>query len=333
MRVLAVTSMHPTPSFPLRGMIIRRHADAIRALGHQVDFVELGSEGGPLRYSAARSEVAATMECLRPNVIHAHFGYSGLAVPETPVPLVTSFYGDDLNGTATPSGGVTFKSRVGVALSQYVAWRSTRCITVSAALRERLWSWRLREKTTVIRDAVDPGLFRPVPRAAARARLALPPDAVLVLFPHAVDVATKRVWLAEAAVECLRERHPTAELWIVNGRPADDMPLYYGAADVVIVTSLLEGGPSCVKEALACGVPVVSVWVGDTDLFAEAPRAMIRAEATPEGLAAGLATALERSRGERTSHLPGHLRIDVAARAIVDVYENAVSVSGPQASR
>jgi glycosyltransferase involved in cell wall biosynthesis len=49
----------------------------------------------------------------------------------------------------------------------------------------------------------------------------------------------------------------------LQGVPHEDVPIWLNASDVVLLTSLHEGSPNVIKEALACNVPVVSVDVGD----------------------------------------------------------------------
>lgn len=315
--------MHPSVAFPLRGLVVPRLATALRKLVQRVEILELGV-GSPGRYISSRRRVAEAIRVIGPDVIHVHFGYSGLAVPRTSVPIVTTFNGDDLTGTPGVSGRITLKSRLGILASQYVAARSNHCIAVSQTLRERLWTKRVRSRTSVIRDAVDPELFRPLPREEARRRFGVPRDAVLVIFPHSSWEPRKRVWLAQEAVSVLKDSIPTAELWVVNGRPADEMPWYYAAADAMIVTSMFEGGPTATKEALACGIPVVSVAVGDTQLFSETPDGILCADAQPSALAAALREMLGRASGERKSFLPSALSLPETARAIVQIYQDAV---------
>ena len=175
-----------------------------------------------------------------------------------------------------------------------------------------------------MRDAVDPALFRPLPRLQARERLGVPRDAILIIFPHDTTQPTKRLWLAEAAVAELQCTVPAAKLWVVNGKPPDEMPWYYAAADAMIVTSLREGGPSSVKEALACGIPVVSVSVGDTELFREVPDGIRVAADSPGDLAAALRDVLKMPR-ERRSLLPPGLGLREAAQAVVAVYRQAMA--------
>ena len=45
--------------------------------------------------------------------------------------------------------------------------------------------------------------------------------------------------------------------------PHTIVPLLINSADVVVLTSFLEGSPNIIKEALACNSPIVSVDIGD----------------------------------------------------------------------
>jgi glycosyltransferase involved in cell wall biosynthesis len=45
------------------------------------------------------------------------------------------------------------------------------------------------------------------------------------------------------------------------------MPIWYNASDVVILTSLWEGSPNVIKEAMACNRPIVATNVGDIDFL------------------------------------------------------------------
>jgi len=325
LRVLFVTGMHPTARLPRRGVIIRRIAEALGRRGHKIELLDVGGHRGIARYLEAWPKVARAVRQSRPDLIHVHFGYSVLAIPRVPVPLVASFYGDDLNGTSTRTGKTSFKSRVGVLVSNWLAARSRRCIVVSEGMRERFWWARLRQKTVVVRDAVDLRLFVARSRAEARARLGLEHDRLLVLFPHREEDPNKRLSLAVRAVDAIRPSVPDAELWIVNGRAPDEMPWYYAAADVMLVTSVREGGPSSAKEALACGIPVVSVPVGDVGLAKDAPDAVFLCAATPEALAEGLRAALIKAREPRRSRLPLHLTLCAAAQQIEAVYYDALA--------
>ena len=50
---------------------------------------------------------------------------------------------------------------------------------------------------------------------------------------------------------------------MINNITPDAICDYINCCDFIIVPSLFEGSPNAVKEALACGVPVVSRDVGD----------------------------------------------------------------------
>ena len=71
----------------------------------------------------------------------------------------------------------------------------------------------------------------------------------------------------------LRREGVPAVLRVMQGVAYADVPTWINASDVLLLTSLLEGSPTIVKEALACNVPIVSTPAGDVPNGSEAFRA------------------------------------------------------------
>ena len=55
----------------------------------------------------------------------------------------------------------------------------------------------------------------------------------------------------------------SVELLELKGYSREEVTLLMCAADVFLMTSFTEGSPQVIKEAMACGCPIVSVDVGD----------------------------------------------------------------------
>jgi glycosyltransferase involved in cell wall biosynthesis len=107
--------------------------------------------------------------------------------------------------------------------------------------------------------------------------------------------------------------------------PVEEIPWYYRAADVLLMTSDLEGSPNCVKEALSCGTPVVSVAVGDVpDLLTEAARGII-VERSPQALANGVETVAAGVPAQRHSLLPLPLRSSTVAERLINLYREVIA--------
>lgn len=82
-----------------------------------------------------------------------------------------------------------------------------------------------------------------------------------VLFASDPQRKEKNFSLAEKAFNKLNLHN--VDLKIIYNKPLELMPYYYNACDVLLLTSLWEGSPNVIKEAMACNCPIVASDVGD----------------------------------------------------------------------
>jgi glycosyltransferase involved in cell wall biosynthesis len=136
----------------------------------------------------------------------------------------------------------------------------------------------------IIPNGIDLTVFRPGDREAARAKLAIPPGARVLLFVGRKMKAnpSKDYDTMRKAVQLIGERQPGQCLVLLacgEEAPAErfgnteirfsvfsadhgDAMVYYQAADVYVHAAKAETFPLSVLEALACGTPVVASAVG-----------------------------------------------------------------------
>ncbi len=259
LRVLAVTSAWPTPGQPRTTHFIKRQVEFLRAAGVQVDVFHFRGRRRPWRYLVAWARLRRWLQHQHYDLIHAQFGQSGLLALPKRLPLVVTFRGSDLLGIIGRTGRHTPSGRLLQSLSRLVARQADAVVVVSEHMKAYLPP---SIASHVIPSGLDLELMRPLPRDEARRRLNLPADKPLVLFAANPAVPRKRFALAKQAVELLNRTCP-AELVVGWGVPHTEIPAYMSACDVLLFTSMQEGSPNVVKEALACNLPVVSVPIGD----------------------------------------------------------------------
>jgi glycosyltransferase involved in cell wall biosynthesis len=174
----------------------------------------------------------------------------------------------------------------------------------------------------VIPCGVDRRMFMPMPRREARALLGLPQDAPMILWAGEYWQPEKRIDLVNAVVGRVKRTCPEAELVVVSGQPHAVVPRYMNACDVLLLCSSSEGSPMVVKEAVACGLPVVSTDAGDVREILEGIEGCAVVAADPEVIAGALVPLLMRPR-----RVDGHaaaVRYDaqVVAQRVIGVYES-----------
>jgi glycosyltransferase involved in cell wall biosynthesis len=292
---LVVTNMYPSPERPALGTFVADQVRGLRDAGVKIELVYVDRTGGGRRaYGELAAAVRRAVAAAAPDLVHVMYGGVMADVVTRTVrdrPVLVAFCGSDLLGGRATRGVVRWSERYGVLASARAARRAAGITVKSRNLFEALPSG-VHERTWIVADGVDLARFRPLDRRECRAALGLDADATHVLFPAAPHRPEKRYALAAAAVA----RLDGVELQTLGGVRHADVPLWINAADAVLLTSLYEGSPNVVKEALACNVPLVSVDVGDVRERIEGVDGCFIAPAEPEALAAKLSEALGRGR-------------------------------------
>ncbi len=329
LRVLVATNMYPSPDRPYFGIFVARQVEAIGALGIDTRVETIAAGRGEADYFLGRARIRRAVREFRPDVIHCHYGYTPLAVAGVGVPYIVTLCGDDLNGESNGHGGITFKSRAGVEVTQMMSAGARRVLVQSEAMRRRLRP-RARSRAEVLPNGVDAEAFAPGSRLAARAYLGVPAEPLVIGFVHSIRQPTKRLDIALAVRHELERRGVPTQLLVAESVPAAEMPWYYRASDCLLMTSDREGAPNCVKEALACGVPVVGRPVGDLpELIRDAAMGRVVPSRDPVRLADAI-LALGRGPDVRTPMLPAAFRAENIAARLVAIYESIADRRSPE---
>lgn len=321
LRVLVVTNLWPTQADPSFGSFVQDQMESLRSLGVEYEVLFIDGRRSRWNYLLAFPEIWRRLKSFRFDLIHAHFGLAGLvARGQFRVPLVVTFHGDDVLGQPKLNGSITTMGRFFQLSSFLLAPLASAVIVQSREMRRKL---KLAD-ARIIPCGIDLDLFRPFDFGESRRALGLDHKKKYVLFAYNPAEPRKRFDLVEAAVAQARKQMPEIEILHVRGKPHKDMPLYMSAADVLVVSSLAEGGPLVTKEAMATCLPVISVNVGDAvDLIHESdgnylvPReALAIAEKVVDVCRKG-----KRSRG-RERLVP--YSMPMTAKKVLEVYEDVL---------
>lgn len=324
MQVLVITSGWPTPEAPHQVPFIVQQVECLRAAGARVDVFPFYGRKNPLRYLRAWWHLRRTYQLREYDVIHAHFGQSGLIAWPSPVPLIVTFHGSDVQGIVGKNGQYRMSSRVLQGVSRIVARQADGVIAVSELVRALLPDV---ENAHVIPGGVDLGVFRPMDQLAVREKLGLPLDSKLVLFAASPTNPVKRFDLAEAAVERV-SREMSVTLHVLQGVPHDQVPLHMNACDALLLTSRHEGSPTVVKEALACNLPVVSVDVGDVrERIGEVSGCIVCEDDAPETIAQALRAVLAEGTFSAGREAVAALDKHEVAKEVMQVYRTILETS------
>lgn len=210
--------------------------------------------------------IRARVASFQPDLVHVMYGgimayMATYAVSQRPV--VISFCGSDLLGEPLSGSLRQLIASAGVLASRRAARKVSGIVVKSKNLQDALPNDVSLLKVRIIPNGIDLHRFRPLDRNTCRHQLGWHANCFHVLFASNAGNPCKRPDLAQAAVQALNRLGIHAELHQLSGVPHNEVAVWLNASNALLVTSLTEGSPNIVKEALACDLPVVSVDVGD----------------------------------------------------------------------
>lgn len=246
MKILVVCShRYYAPYTDYVAPFIYEQMQGLKALGceFRVCFVK---GGGLKSYLRAWREMQKMITTYQPDIIHAHYGLCCLlANIQRKVPVISTFHGSDINDPK-----IRVLSKIAIRLSQ-------KNIFVSERLKSLI---KNPQRAIVIPCSVDTTTFYPMDKMKCRKQLGMDLGKTYVLFSKEFADTVKNYPLAKQAVG---KYNPQADLLEFYGYTREQVPLLYNAVDLCLMTSFTEGSPQFVKEAIACGCPIVSTDVGD----------------------------------------------------------------------
>jgi glycosyltransferase involved in cell wall biosynthesis len=245
MKILVVHSGNHAQVAPF----IAEQANSLREAGCDVRMHAVSGRGlwGYLKGLSPLKRVIADFQ---PDIVHAHYGLCGLLCTlQHNVPVVVTYHGSDINDkTARPFSHLAMrrashnifvcKKLLGITKSQFSIFNF---------------------QFSVIPCGVDTSLFHPMQREEACRVVGLDPSKHYILFAGAFNNEVKNPQLAKETCALL----PDVTLLELKDYTRAQVAALMNAVDALLMTSLSEGSPQVVKEALACNCPVVSVDVGD----------------------------------------------------------------------
>jgi glycosyltransferase involved in cell wall biosynthesis len=326
-KVLIVTNAWPHAGDPTYGIFIKRQVDSLRGIGVGLDVLFVRGYLSKSAYGSAALLLAKLSRSGEPpyQLVHAHGGETGLSVlAYRRAPTLVSYLGDDLLGTPRADASFPTWSRARRAVIRRSAALVSRTITKSYEMQLAL-PRSCRDRNDVVPNGVDESIFAPVARDEARRILGWERDARIALFGGNPRIPRKRFWLAQAACELASASGPAVQVKTLVGVHPDEVPLMMSAADCLLLTSVVEGSPNVVKEALMCNLPVIATPAGDVrDLLRDVSPSWICA-ASPDEIARALVQCLNtptRSDGRVRSR---QLTAGVIAERLLRVYERTLS--------
>lgn len=227
-----------------------RQANSLMKVGLNVEFYNLIGKGF-FGYLSNVLKLRKHIKNIKPDILHAHYSFSGFAttLAFTRIPIVVSLMGSDIHAS-----GRLLK----VILKMFILFWD--CTIVKS---DEMYKILGKLNAQIVPNGVDFNAFYPISLNEAREKLGWNHNKYHILFAGDPIRWEKNFSLAKLALDRFEREVSDFEVHYLMNIPMDEMVYYYNAADLLLLTSIYEGSPNVIKEAMVCNCPIVTTNVGD----------------------------------------------------------------------
>ena len=312
MNILIVASYNKKRFAPF----VVEQARALQQAGCEIGW--FGVQGkGLLGYLKEITRLREKIRECQPDIVHAHYGLSCLLAnfATRHVPVVSTYHGSDIN-----LHKVRLLSRIAIWMSAWNIFVSKRNMKLMGAVEGQKCSLvpcgiNLPEPWSELKKRQIDGI-----NVEQWVRSVFSSEQKHVLFAGAFNNIVKDSNLAKAAVALLDK----VQLIELKGYNRDQVNALMYSCDALLMTSKMEGSPQVIKEAMACGCPIVSVDVGDVSKKIEGVKGcFIVPTRNPKDIAVALKKSLDygRKTNGREKIIELGFTNDQVAKRIIKIYD------------
>lgn len=325
MNILHITNAYPTSSTPEYGVFIKEQIESISSNIVHNDIIFINArDNGFLEYIRSVKKVNQIAKDFK--IIHCHHLYSFfvlfLSMRWIGRRVVLSFLNDWTREIKTNSIKpiAPFLCHFGVLLANVVIFKSP----VPKHLTNK-------KNCINLPNGVDTCFFNTIDKNSAKSMLSLNKDTHYILFVSSKNLyrEQKRYDLFKETINTLKSRNPSLSIepLLLCNVERTNIPYFFNAASIHLLTSDYEGSPNSVKEALACGTPVVSRDVGNvSDMMSDISEChVLPLNSTIEDLTFACEKVLNSNPSPdkiRSKFLTKELSKEQIAQRLINIYSN-----------